>query len=147
LEQVGTPAEIYERPRTRFVADFIGVTNFFSGTILGREGQRVWFESGDGLRLFLPASQSAVEGRRATLAVRPEKLRMAETVPEAHVNTCSGTVAEIIYLGPVVQHRVRTASGALITVLRQNDSGDPPRPVGSPVHLWWEPSATHLLED
>src|SRR5579871_4675944 len=62
LEQIGEPSEIYERPRTRFVADFIGITNFFSGQVQGLDGDRVRFLSDGGLNLCMPRSGSVKSG-------------------------------------------------------------------------------------
>ena len=151
LEQFGPPAEIYERPRTRFVADFIGVTNFFPGRVLGRDGPLLRVETDGGLRLSLP-SANGHEPSTVTVAVRPEKIHIGEGTPPGEApaggyNGCSGVVADVVYLGSTTHHRVRTPEGTVITVLRQNDTGEPLYPVGRPVHLWWEPAATHILED
>jgi spermidine/putrescine transport system ATP-binding protein len=146
LEQMGSPSEIYERPRTRFVADFIGITNFFSGQIQGPDGDRVRFVSDGGLRLCMPRNGSVRPGP-ATVAVRPEKIRIAEQAQDGAVNACDGVVEDVVYLGSTSHHRVHTSGGETIVVLRQNDSGAAIFPPGSRVCLWWEPESTHLLED
>jgi spermidine/putrescine transport system ATP-binding protein len=147
LEQLGPPAEIYERPRTRFVADFIGITNFLSGHILGRDGAVLRFETEGGLRLTLPVANGTRPQSATTVAVRPEKIKIRERQEGQPLNVCSGVVSEVIYLGSTTLHRVRTGGGEVMTVLRQNDTGDQVYPAGCQVHLCWEPSATHLLAD
>jgi len=146
LEQIGEPSEIYERPRTRFVADFIGITNFFSGQVQGLDGDRVRFLSDGGLNLCMPRSGSVKSGP-STVAVRPEKIKIAEQAHIGAVNRCEGVVEDVVYLGSTSHHRVRTSGGETIIVLRQNDSGTAVFAPGSRVSLWWEPESTHLLED
>ena len=84
---------------------------------------------------------------RAPSPVRPEKIRIAEQLGAGAVNSCAGVVDDIVYLGSTTHHRVRTPGGDVITVLRQNDTAESIFPVGWRVHLWWEPDATHLLDD
>ena len=146
LEQIGEPSEIYERPRTRFVADFIGITNFFSGQVQGLDGDRVRFLSDGGLNLCMPRSGSVKSGP-STVAVRPEKIKIAEQAHIGAVNRCEGVVEDVVYLGSTSHHRVRTSGGETNIVLRQNDSGTAVFAPGSRVSLWWEPESTHLLED
>lgn len=95
LEQVGAPAEIYERPATRFAAEFIGTANLFDGTA---EGSTV--RTSDGLSLAIDGSRTG----RVTIVVRPEKLRLGKGA-----NTIDAVVSEVLYTG---------ASSTII--LRQN---------------------------
>ncbi len=146
LEQVGSPEQIYERPRTRYVADFIGVTNFFQGSVLGTEGTLLQVDA-EGVRLSLPVDRAVAPGTQVSLTVRPEKIRMAAAAPELPANACSGVVVDRVYLGSTIQHHVRLATGAVLTTLRQNDTGEAPLPPGGQAFLWWEPPAAHLLDD
>jgi putative spermidine/putrescine transport system ATP-binding protein len=99
IEQVGTPAEIYERPASPFVAGFVGTSN-----------------------LMQPAAAQAILGRDGTWSVRPEKVRMAaEGEPPADGERhADGTVAEVVYAGAATRFLVDLDGGARLTVLQQN---------------------------
>jgi putative spermidine/putrescine transport system ATP-binding protein len=111
LEQVGTPAEVYERPATEFVADFVGVSN-----IIERDGRR--------------------------FTIRPEKIHMSEGEPAAGQMSEQGTVAEVLYLGPVTRYRVDLNRGGFLVVLRQNLESSSEQVLteqGRAVTLAWSP--------
>jgi ABC-type Fe3+/spermidine/putrescine transport system ATPase subunit len=146
IEQIGAPVEVYERPRSLAVAESLGLTNFFAGQILGQDGGLVRFDAGGGLHLAFPATQPVLPGDLARVVVRPEKIRMASEAVEGWVNTCSGVIADEVFLGNAIYFRVRTTGGAMLIVRRQNESSDRPSAVGRHVHLWWEPAVTHPIE-
>lgn len=126
LLQVGTPDEIYERPRSRFVAGFIGHMNFFAGPVLGVERGLAEVEIvGSGrVRGRLPAG--AAPRGVVTVAVRPEKIAFAADFgdfgPPDGWSVLSCTVAELVYLGTHTQHLVRLPGGGQVIVHRQNRS-------------------------
>jgi len=135
IEQVGTPEDIYERPRNTFVADFIGVSNVLHGQIeKGEEGIR----TADGV-LPLPAGCAAPAGEQCALVVRPEKIVFCAG-DEAFV---SGRVDESIYAGSETKLLVRLPSGTLMTVRRQ--AGLPPVAIGERVSLRWDKEQARLL--
>jgi spermidine/putrescine transport system ATP-binding protein len=149
--QLGMPEEVYERPRSRFVADFIGQTNFLDVAVRRVAGDEAAAElAGSGpLRARVPAGVT-LPGQ-TTLAVRPEKVALATDVPAADAaawNALDGGVAEVIYLGTHTQFVVRLPGGQSLTVHRQNRAlGEPePRP-GDAVRLVFDPSAATLLVD
>jgi spermidine/putrescine transport system ATP-binding protein len=146
IEQVGAPAEVYERPRTLNVAESLGLTNFFAGPILGQEGGLVRFDAGGGLHLSFPATHPVLPGDLAHVVVRPEKIRMAAEAVAGWVNTCGGVIADDVFAGSTTYYRVRTEGGAMLIVRRQNESNDRPSAIGRRVYLWWEPAVTHLIE-
>jgi putrescine transport system ATP-binding protein len=121
--QVGTPAEIYEFPRSRFVADFVGTTNLFEGTVSACEGRLV------SVRCAETDSELVVDdhgrysvGQRVWVALRPEKVRLAkQPLRDAGINQLRGTVWELGYLGNRSTYRIKTASGKLVTVFAQNE--------------------------
>ena len=122
--QVGTPAEIYEFPHSRFVADFVGTTNLFEGTVSACEGRLV------SVRCTETDSELVVDheggfdvGQRVWVALRPERkcVLAKEPASGAHVNQLRGTVWELGYLGNRSTYRIRTASGKLVTVYAQNE--------------------------
>jgi len=121
--QVGTPAQIYEFPRSRFVADFVGTTNFFEGTVSACETGlvRVQCAEAGGELLVDDAGQVSV-GQRVWVALRPEKVRLDKEPSSAvRTNQLRGTVWELGYLGNRSTYRVKTASGKLVTVFAQNE--------------------------
>ena len=134
IEQLGTPEDIYERPRNTFVADFIGVSNVLHGQIESSEGIR----TADGV-LPLPGGCAARAGEQCALVVRPEKIVFCAS-DEALV---SGRVDESIYAGSETKLLVRLPSGTLITVRRQ--AGLPPVAIGESVSLRWDKERARLL--
>ena len=122
--QLGTPGEIYERPRTRFVADFIGQTNFLEVDVTGWDGTAVDVElPGSGpLRARMP--DGIQPQGRMTLAVRPEKIsllgRPARRLKYPGSNALTGRLDEVVYVGTHTQYLVRLPGGQMLTVYRQN---------------------------
>ncbi len=121
--QVGTPAEIYEFPRSRFVADFVGTANLFEGTVCACEPGRVRVNCPEtGGELVVDDAGSFALGQQVWVALRPEKARLAkEPSTAARVNQLSGTVWELGYLGNRSTYRIKTSSGKLVTVVAQNE--------------------------
>ncbi|KRE07990.1 Fe3+/spermidine/putrescine ABC transporter ATP-binding protein [Bosea sp. Root381] len=133
VQQIGTPRELYNRPRSRFVADFVGQSSFIEGEVVA-PGQ---FRSIQGALLSCPerdASGATLNTGKATLAIRPEAIRLgpaAETAPPGH----AGKVEFVSYLGSRIDVHVRLATGeAVISTLR--DLAEP-LSVGDPCHVSW----------
>ena len=113
IQQVGTPEELYKRPTNRFVADFIGESNFVSGT--GRlEGARLLLETQDGLEFSGIAGDASVDLEHTTVVVRPECI---VPVPETGdlPNVFNGEVRELIYLGDVVKYEIKIGPETTVT--------------------------------
>jgi len=123
IMQVGTPAEIYEFPRSRFVADFVGTTNLFEGTVSACEGGLSRVQCAEAATdLVVDDGHSYQVGQRVWVAVRPEKLRLGKQLePGARINQLRGTVWELGYLGNRSTYQIRTTSGKLVTVFAQNE--------------------------
>jgi len=121
--QVGTPSEIYEFPQNRFVADFVGTTNLFEGTVEAVEPGCITIRCGEtNCDLFVDEIGRFGSGQRVWLALRPEKIRLSkEPVAGARVNQLKGMVWELGYLGNRSTYRIKTESGKLVTVFAQND--------------------------
>jgi putrescine transport system ATP-binding protein len=121
--QVGTPAQIYEFPRSRFVADFVGTTNLFEGTVSARQpgGLSVHCPEAGGELLVDGAGDFGI-GQRVWVALRPEKVRLGkQPVNGARINQLRGTVWELGYLGNRSTYRIKTTTGQLVTVFAQNE--------------------------
>jgi putrescine transport system ATP-binding protein len=130
--QVGTPSEIYEFPQSRFVADFVGTTNLFEGTVSGSEpGHLIVSSSEAGCDLIVDELGRFSSGQRVWVALRPEKIRLSKQpiagagghgarVHGVRINQIKGMVWELGYLGNRSTYRIKTATGKLITVFAQN---------------------------
>jgi spermidine/putrescine transport system ATP-binding protein len=134
IEQLGTPSELYERPRTAFVASFLGKSNMLSGTVAGAGVVRL--TDGTEVRGDTVGLQGAVAA-----GVRPEKVSLGE----GGANRLAGTVKESAYFGVATEVIVSTAAGDL-TVFHQNveAGGVAPAP-GTAVTLSWSPEATFVI--
>jgi putrescine transport system ATP-binding protein len=121
--QVGTPSEIYEFPQSRFVADFVGTTNLFEGTVSGNQpGHFIVRSTEAGCDLIVDELGRFDPGQRVWVALRPEKIRLSkEPAADDRVNQIKGTVWELGYLGNRSTYRIKTETGKLVTVFAQND--------------------------
>jgi putative spermidine/putrescine transport system ATP-binding protein len=135
IEQIGPPDVIYERPRTRFVADFIGEINLFDGAW---SGDRFVADHGRAL----PAGPPPAAAGAGTLAVRPEKIVF--TRPDDGV--LSGRIETASFLGGQTLYRVAANDGRTL-LARETNAGDrTPRPLGSVVGLSWSAGDAVVLE-
>jgi spermidine/putrescine transport system ATP-binding protein len=135
IEQLGPPAELYERPRTAFVAGFLGVSNLLPGTVEGPDAIRLV----DGTVV-----RAQVDGKAGPVAagVRPEKI----TIGEGGVNTLEGTVRETAYIGVATQLVVDTRAGEIQVFAQNIDAGGRMPSPGSSVTLSWSPDSTFVVE-
>jgi putrescine transport system ATP-binding protein len=148
--QVGTPAQIYEFPRSRFVADFVGTTNLFEGTVSNCQPGLVSVQCQEtGGELLVDDAGSFHVGQRVWVALRPEKVRLTkEAVDGGRINQLRGTVWELGYLGNRSTYRIRTANGKLITVFTQNERRTSEAAIdwSDEVFVTWGADAAVLLE-
>ena len=112
LAQVGTPAELYERPSSRFVARFIGHANLLEGPVVERSPGGCTFDCG-GVRIAVRAAQPVNGAVAVALRFERVALHAGEALPAA--NACVGDVIDAAYLGAVVRTTVRTAGGLELT--------------------------------
>jgi spermidine/putrescine transport system ATP-binding protein len=136
IEQLGNPTQLYERPRTSFVAGFLGSSNLLSGTIEGADAIRL--EDGTVIR-------ADIDGRSGQVAagVRPEKITIGAG---GGVNELDGTVAETAYIGVATQVVVRTAVGTVDVFAQNMDAGGRVPAPGTPVVLSWGPESTFVVD-
>ncbi len=144
LEQVGSPLEIYEKPATRFAADFIGLTNFINATIAQVGTDRVVLKGPRDCALLAPPVEWAKPDLRVEVAVRPEKLSV---VPIEGGNHLRGRIAEVVYLGDRTKIAVKLADDSSCLVISQNMA--PGRQVslavGNAIDLFWQVDAGIVL--
>ena len=150
-EQLGEPEALYERPTTRFVAGFLGVSNLLPGSVEGTEDGYAAVRLADDTRVRAPR---AAVGDRTTVSVgvRPEKIRLHETdvEPPAGHNQMTGIVRDASYLGVSTQYQVEARGGATITVYEQNVERATKAELwaaGENVRLSWSPDHTFVVAD
>ena len=144
VEQLGAPLELYERPVSHYVANFLGQSNTFDGTVTSRDG--------DFARVSTPDGEFSVSTQQASgaiaLGVRPEKMEIAETtgntVP-ANANQVRGTVTDAAFIGVSTQYVVRLRSGLEVSVFEQNLLFGRRALVGDEVTLYWDPRHSFAL--
>jgi ABC-type Fe3+/spermidine/putrescine transport system ATPase subunit len=137
VEQVGSPLDIYRKPATEFVADFIGMTNFLRGTIKSTDDHRM-LVSIYNVSFELPADDRFEEGEPVTIVTRPEALRFSESEEVAF----KGTIHSAFFLGSLVRYEIAVGDGDLITM----DDSNPVRLLakGSKVKLEIIPYSIYL---
>ena len=138
IEQTGSPYEVYEHPRNRFVAGFLGKANFFSGTVTAAEADSAVLDTDGGI--FTIPCQNAQVGKRVTYALRPEKIQMS-----LQGEGLTGTVTSVVYSGSATAYRVQ-CSGMEILTEERSAAGQSSFARGDHVVLSWPPSAAVLLE-
>jgi spermidine/putrescine transport system ATP-binding protein len=149
VAQVGTPAEIYEEPRTAFVADFIGEANFLAGLVTQVENALATVRQDDGRTWRIPTTTHH-PGETVRIAVRPEwhDLFRPGTAP-TNENALAGTIAQVIFLGETLHVVVDLGHGTIVRVALRNE-GILVNPltwrVGDAVEVAWLPHDAQVLE-
>jgi len=143
IEQLGSPTEIYERPRSRFVANFLGASNLMSVRVIDAEAGRV--KMADGVELGVdPDALEASEGE-ILVGIRPEKIRLAmpgdSDLPR---NSLEVVVTDASFIGVATQYLVRTSTGAELSAVAQNVGAHRYSP-GDHVLATWEPGHTFAV--
>jgi len=148
LVEEGSARDVYETPRRRFTAGFVGENNLFDGTVAAVSGDRVAVNVGTGV-MHAPRNGSAVTvGDAVAVSLRSELLELSAE-PGAEGTSLSGTYRETVYLGLTTSHRVRLADGMELNVRAISDetaAGPHPAP-GDATHVRWRASAPRLHVD
>jgi len=150
IEQAGSAADLYERPRTEFVANFLGVSNLVDARVRASQNGRATVETHDGTTLHVPSDRIGPHGTGAVrIGVRPEKVRLSPAGAElaSGDNVLRGTVVVASFLGVSIQYVVRAAGGEELTVFAQNLDGAEPESLGPgrEVQLSWDPQHTFVV--
>lgn len=148
--QVGRPVEIYEQPVDRFVADFIGESNFLEGEIeqIGSEWVTLYL-AGVGEVYARPRPDLRV-GQRVTCAVRPEKMHLHHAAPPQNsVNVARGEITTQVYIGTDTQFLIQLSEDTTISVREQNPdiTAGPALQRGEQIYVTWSPESTLILMD
>jgi spermidine/putrescine transport system ATP-binding protein len=148
IEQLDVPAEIYDRPLTAFVADFIGEMNFLQGDVTQAADGEFDLDTGSGV--VVRGRGDATKGQSARVGIRPSRLRIVDPSVNGAVNTARAVVSTRIYLGDEVQVVAELEGGTRFLVREQRAGTDVAhdaiRP-GDPITIQWEHTAPVLLAD
>jgi len=150
-EQLGEPEALYERPLTRFVAGFLGVSNLLPGAVEGNDGTYAAVRLADDTRIRAPRALVG-DTANVSVGVRPEKIRLHEAEGEAPAghNHMSGVVRDASYLGVSTQYLVEARGGAQIMVYEQNVERATKAELWAPgeaVQMTWSPDHTFVVAD
>ncbi|CAN2209552.1 PotA ABC-type spermidine/putrescine transport systems, ATPase components [Candidatus Nanopelagicaceae bacterium] len=145
IEQMGSPADLYDNPKTAFVANFLGQSNLIKGTVTGNDGSNQIVDL-FGQKISLQKDRSHGVDNSIYAGIRPEKFRISrlETSTSGNVLT-GGKVEDVSYIGVSTQYQVLMPWGQELMVFEQNDDGVAPFSVGEPVNISWEPIFTFGL--
>jgi spermidine/putrescine transport system ATP-binding protein len=148
IEQMGHPADVYELPRTIFVANFLGQSNLIQGM---RVSSSDMVEvSANGLGVKIPSQRNVAPGQSIVIGVRPEKITVLDAHDESKLpighNRIYGTVTDVSYTGVSTQYLVETPWGQSIIAFEQNSIVGDRCELGDPVVLGWAPEHTFGLD-
>jgi spermidine/putrescine transport system ATP-binding protein len=145
IEQMGSPAELYDNPETAFVANFLGQSNLIKGTISGNDGDSIVADL-YGQKISLPKRRSHATDNSIYAGIRPEKFRISLLNTPVSGNVLSGgRIEDVSYIGVSTQYQVAMPWGQELIVFEQNDDGVAPFKKGDAVNISWEPIFTFAL--
>ena len=148
VEQLGSPADLYDRPANRFVASFVGESNFLEGVVAGTEESAIVVSLGEA-RVRAQADGRIGVGVPALLTVRPEKLLFAganDAVRSPRMNALSVTVREVTFVGEMHRYVLETEFGALVTLKQQHRYGIRTPALSETVVIQWCVEDTRVIE-
>lgn len=148
VQQVGTPKEIYERPRNRFVADFIGETNFLEGEVLEVDPVKTTVSLGKGISVLARSTDGLSSGQRVTVAIRPEKISLHRNPPPDGV-AVPALLEEAIFIGTDTRYKAKIGDRQHVVARVQNiiSSLEPDQTFlyGDKVYLSWPIDSAMVL--
>jgi spermidine/putrescine transport system ATP-binding protein len=148
IVQVGTPEEIYQKPATPFVSDFIGVSNSLHGQVVEIVGAQARVKlDGNGLTVVAPHEDRVTTGQKVEVAIRPENIMLAD-VPANDFNLVTGKVSHVIYTGAVTYYHLIDDAGIRYVAISTNaNTGRPVRTLqkGDTLTFGWAHGAGRLL--
>jgi spermidine/putrescine transport system ATP-binding protein len=147
IEQLGTPADLYDNPSTVFVANFLGQSNLVRAAVTGVDAENLLLDV-HGHRVVVPRARARVEGTEVLLGVRPEKIHLAPETPDAAaaVNALSGNVVDTSFIGVSTQYVVKMPWGQELSAFAQNDGKAAVVRPGDPVSLSWQGEHAFCLD-
>lgn len=146
IEQIGSPTEIYERPRTPFVADFIGDTNLFVGRLESEDASSLQIVTKTGLKIVVQQRRDAadINPQEVVVSVRPEKIHLSLYAPPVAANCFEARLKHVMYMGTHVNYLVELLVGDRLTVRQPNITGSLRDP-HTPIYAHWAPTDCFAL--
>jgi len=121
--QIATPAEIYEAPASRFVADFVGSVNMLEGTVASRTGNSVVLTGGSGAQISVENAGEAETGAKVAFAIRPEKIKVSSRRPDdTSKNAMEGEIWDLAYLGDMTVYHIKLDDGQVVKASALNSA-------------------------
>jgi len=148
IEQMGAPDELYENPRTTFVANFLGQSNLIGGRITSREGEMTTVDM-QGITVTVPRERTHADSSEGWVGIRPEKVLIGDEgeALDAPGNTIpGGVITDVSFVGVSTQYLVRMPWGQEIQVFEQNTGRRRIFRYGDKVELSWRPEYAFLLD-
>ncbi len=145
IEQVGTPDELYNTPATRFVASFIGESNFLDGRVERVDNGVALVDVRDVGRLRVPAQPGIGTGSPVTVTVRPEKICFSEDLATPPANGFDATVEGVIFVGDATRYELRLPGNHRLVLKRQNRAGVRQYGRGAQVRIGWDINDARLV--
>ncbi len=150
IDQVGTPKEINENPKSVFVANFVGTTNIIQGAMLQNGAD--WYLDVDKMiciAIKVPASVEVQAGEDVCIGIRPEKILISKSMLQGFSNTLSGIVQSIVYQGRFTQYNVRLQNGYILQVFEQNEEHFEREVIDydDRVYVYWQKENVVLLKN
>jgi putrescine transport system ATP-binding protein len=145
--QVATPAEVYEAPASRFVANFVGNVNMFEGEVKSRKGDEVRITGASGAEIIVHNAGDAETGKPVAFAIRPEKIRVSSKKPSGGGNMLQGEIYDVAYLGDMTVYYVKLQDGQVVKGCTLNSArvSDDPLTWGDKVWILFSPDAGVVL--
>jgi spermidine/putrescine ABC transporter ATP-binding subunit len=137
IEQLGSPVDIYEKPASRFVADFIGESNFFEGVVVRKERDWVEVRTTKGLSIRSRPKEGVQKDQKINITLRPERIQIHPD-PAIDSNQFVGKIKEVVYLGETIKYIVTLDTGDQVVVKCQNLEGEIPWERGGSIPIGWK---------
>jgi len=148
IEQMGAPSDLYENPRTTFVANFLGQSNLIAAEIQGRDGDQVHVRV-QGASASIPADRAHSDSGKGWLGIRPEKVLIAEAgepIDAPGDVITGGHITDVSFVGVSTQYMVKMPWGQEIMVFEQNTGARRMLSTGTKVDISWQPEYAFLLD-
>jgi spermidine/putrescine ABC transporter ATP-binding subunit len=145
VAQLGRPEDLYDRPCNKFVASFLGESNFLSGIVHGFSGDDIVVADCAGTKIQAMAGTRPAAGESVTLSMRPERLRFADTLAAPLPNRLTVTITDTVFVGERCRYLLRGPDGAGLVLKEPSGSGIRRRSVGETAELAWAAADTVIV--
>lgn len=147
IEQLGRPEDVYERPATQFVAEFLGASNLLEGTLKGTDDGFAALELAGAEAIRIPAAAVRDAAGRVKVGIRPEKIEVvvAGDAPPAGHNVMSAVLRSAVFTGVSYQYFFETAGGRQVSAFDRNTGRGAAASPGEHVRLAWRPEHTFIV--